>query len=128
MLAPKKPAHHMLTATNEKARVHPASPIVIVAVPRRSRCSVTSNQDKWPKPLMQGRLLCNTGACNSFQVVSNSFTTRVPLRIGGCRIGRISEERIMTMYQPGPSTELQRAVASAIHEHWLLFLIEGIVL
>ena len=34
----------------------------------------------------------------------------------------------MTMYQPGPSTELQRAVASAIHEHWLLFLIEGIVL
>ena len=34
----------------------------------------------------------------------------------------------MTMYQPGPSTELQRAVANAIHEHWLLFLIEGIVL
>ena len=34
----------------------------------------------------------------------------------------------MTMYQPGPSTDLQRAVANAIHEHWLLFLIEGIVL
>jgi len=34
----------------------------------------------------------------------------------------------MTMYQPGPSTDLQRAVANAVHEHWLLFLIEGIVL
>jgi len=34
----------------------------------------------------------------------------------------------MTMYQPGPSGDLQRAVASAIHEHWVLFLIEGIVL
>jgi hypothetical protein len=31
------------------------------------------------------------------------------------------------MYQPGPSSDLQRAVASAIHEHWVLFLIEGIV-
>jgi uncharacterized membrane protein HdeD (DUF308 family) len=43
-------------------------------------------------------------------------------------MGGISEERTMTMYQPDPSTDLQRRVATAIHEHWLLFLIEGIVL
>jgi len=34
----------------------------------------------------------------------------------------------MTMYQPGPNSDVQRAVATAIHEHWVLFLIEGIVL
>ncbi len=34
----------------------------------------------------------------------------------------------MTMYQPQSNDDVQRAVVSAIHEHWVLFLIEGIVL
>jgi uncharacterized membrane protein HdeD (DUF308 family) len=34
----------------------------------------------------------------------------------------------MTMYQPESPEDTRRAVASAIHKHWGLFLIEGIVL
>ena len=34
----------------------------------------------------------------------------------------------MTMYQPTMPSGMRRAVANAIHEHWVLFLIEGIVL
>jgi uncharacterized membrane protein HdeD (DUF308 family) len=34
----------------------------------------------------------------------------------------------MTMYQPESNDDMRRAVTSAIHEHWLLFLVEGIVL
>ena len=33
----------------------------------------------------------------------------------------------MSMNQPGRVAELRRAVEKSIHEHWLLFLIEGIV-
>jgi uncharacterized membrane protein HdeD (DUF308 family) len=34
----------------------------------------------------------------------------------------------MTMDQPQSNDEMRRAVANAIHEHWLLFLVEGVVL
>ncbi len=34
----------------------------------------------------------------------------------------------MTMYQPELNESTRRAVVNAIHEHWVLFLIEGIVL
>jgi uncharacterized membrane protein HdeD (DUF308 family) len=34
----------------------------------------------------------------------------------------------MTMYQPQSTDETRRAVANAIHEHWVMFLVEGIVL
>lgn len=34
----------------------------------------------------------------------------------------------MAMNQPLEPTDLQRRVASAIHDHWVLFLIEGIIL
>lgn len=34
----------------------------------------------------------------------------------------------MTTIQPGDEAGIERAVASAIHKHWVLFLIEGIVL
>jgi uncharacterized membrane protein HdeD (DUF308 family) len=34
----------------------------------------------------------------------------------------------MTMYQPQSTDETRRAVANAIHEHWAMFLVEGIVL
>jgi uncharacterized membrane protein HdeD (DUF308 family) len=34
----------------------------------------------------------------------------------------------MTMDQPQSNDEMRRAVANAIHEHWVLFLVEGIVL
>ncbi len=34
----------------------------------------------------------------------------------------------MTMYQPEPNEGARRAVVSAIREHWVLFLIEGIFL
>jgi len=34
----------------------------------------------------------------------------------------------MTMYQPQSNDQMRRAVANAIHEHWVLFLLEGIVL
>ena len=34
----------------------------------------------------------------------------------------------MTMYQPEPNEAVRRAVVSTIHEHWVLFLVEGIVL
>jgi len=34
----------------------------------------------------------------------------------------------MTMYRPELNENTRRAVVSAIHEHWVLFLIEGIVL
>ena len=34
----------------------------------------------------------------------------------------------MTMYQPEPNEAARRAVASAIHGHWILFLVEGVVL
>jgi uncharacterized membrane protein HdeD (DUF308 family) len=41
----------------------------------------------------------------------------------------ISGEAIMTMYQPPELNETaQRVVVSAIHAHWVLFLVEGIVL
>jgi uncharacterized membrane protein HdeD (DUF308 family) len=32
------------------------------------------------------------------------------------------------MYQPQPGNDMRRAVVSAIHEHWVLFLVEGIIL
>jgi uncharacterized membrane protein HdeD (DUF308 family) len=34
----------------------------------------------------------------------------------------------MTIHQPEPNEATRRAVISAIHEHWVLFLVEGIVL
>src|SRR5262249_60796872 len=34
----------------------------------------------------------------------------------------------MTTYQPQPNDDVRRAVSSAIHEHWVLFLVEGVVL
>jgi len=34
----------------------------------------------------------------------------------------------MTLNQPSDSRDVQRAVASAIHAHWMMFLIEGIIL
>ena len=34
----------------------------------------------------------------------------------------------MTMDQPEPNEAVRRAVVSAIHKHWVLFLVEGIVL
>jgi len=34
----------------------------------------------------------------------------------------------MTTYQPQQNDDLRRAVVNAIHEHWVLFLVEGIVL
>ena len=34
----------------------------------------------------------------------------------------------MTMDQPEPNEAARRAVVSAIHEHWVLFLVEGIIL
>jgi uncharacterized membrane protein HdeD (DUF308 family) len=34
----------------------------------------------------------------------------------------------MTMYQPQSNEDARRAVVSAIHQHWALFLVEGIVL
>jgi uncharacterized membrane protein HdeD (DUF308 family) len=44
-------------------------------------------------------------------------------------IGHLSEERMMTAtFPPEPSSDVRRAVVSAIHEHWILFLVEGIVL
>jgi uncharacterized membrane protein HdeD (DUF308 family) len=46
----------------------------------------------------------------------------------GGKISRISEERTMTTYQPQQNDDLRRAVVNTIHEHWVLFLVEGIVL
>ena len=34
----------------------------------------------------------------------------------------------MTTYQPQQNDDFRRAVVNAIHEHWVLFLVEGIVL
>ena len=34
----------------------------------------------------------------------------------------------MTIYQQEPSDQMRRAVVSTIHEHWVLFLVEGIIL
>ena len=34
----------------------------------------------------------------------------------------------MTTYQPQQNDDLRRAVVNTIHEHWMLFLVEGIVL
>jgi uncharacterized membrane protein HdeD (DUF308 family) len=34
----------------------------------------------------------------------------------------------MTMNQPGDAAGMERAVANAIHEHWKLFLVEGVIL
>jgi uncharacterized membrane protein HdeD (DUF308 family) len=34
----------------------------------------------------------------------------------------------MTTYQPQQNDDFQRAVVNTIHEHWVLFLVEGIVL
>jgi uncharacterized membrane protein HdeD (DUF308 family) len=39
-----------------------------------------------------------------------------------------SEERIMTISQQEPSDQMRRAVVSTIHQHWVLFLVEGILL
>jgi uncharacterized membrane protein HdeD (DUF308 family) len=41
---------------------------------------------------------------------------------------KISGERPMTLNQPTDEAGMQRAFVSAVHEHWVLFLIEGIVL
>jgi uncharacterized membrane protein HdeD (DUF308 family) len=51
----------------------------------------------------------------------------MPRRLRGAEPA-ISEERIMTIYQQEPSDQMRRAVVSTIHEHWVLFLIEGIIL
>jgi uncharacterized membrane protein HdeD (DUF308 family) len=40
----------------------------------------------------------------------------------------ILREKIMTLNQPATNGDLQRSVASAIHAHWQLFLVEGVVL
>jgi uncharacterized membrane protein HdeD (DUF308 family) len=37
-------------------------------------------------------------------------------------------ERTMATIQPGDPEDMRRAVVNAMHEHWVLFLIEGIVL
>jgi uncharacterized membrane protein HdeD (DUF308 family) len=34
----------------------------------------------------------------------------------------------MTIYQQEPRDQMRRAVVSTIHEHWVLFLVEGIIL
>jgi uncharacterized membrane protein HdeD (DUF308 family) len=34
----------------------------------------------------------------------------------------------MTMYQPQSNDDMRKAVASVIHDHWVLFLVEGIIL
>lgn len=34
----------------------------------------------------------------------------------------------MTIYQQEPSDQMRRAVVSTIHQHWVLFLVEGILL
>src|SRR5215467_8350198 len=34
----------------------------------------------------------------------------------------------MTMYQPQQNDDMRRAVVNAIHEHWVLFLVAGIIL
>ena len=69
---------------------------------------------------MAGGLLCNTVAGDVFQRADD----------GQQRDNRaISGEAIMTMYQPPELNETaQRLVVSAIHAHWVLFLVEGIVL
>jgi Short repeat of unknown function (DUF308) len=69
---------------------------------------------------MAGGLLCNTVAGDVFQRADD----------GQQRDNRaISGEAIMTMYQPPELNETaQRVVVSAIHAHWVLFLVEGIVL
>src|SRR5207247_11109488 len=101
-----------------------ASPILLVTV--RSRAAAP--------PLLtyisSTSRLCKAGFYVTLTPASRSdvVPTARLARGGGCHVRRIPEERIMTMYQPGPDSDLQRAVATAIHEHWALFLIEGIVL
>ena len=34
----------------------------------------------------------------------------------------------MTMYQPQSNDDMRKAVVSVIHDHWVLFLVEGIIL
>jgi uncharacterized membrane protein HdeD (DUF308 family) len=46
----------------------------------------------------------------------------------GNAAGANCRERIMTMNQPLDSRDLERTVASTIHAHWVMFLIEGIIL
>src|SRR6516165_931649 len=36
-------------------------------------------------------------------------------------------ERTMATIQPGDREDMRRAAVNAMHEHWVLFLIEGIV-
>lgn len=61
---------------------------------------------------MAGGLLCNTASRDLFQVRSKC----------------VAPEPTMTMYQQPSNEDARRAVISAIHEHWVLFLVEGIVL
>src|SRR6516225_6041265 len=34
----------------------------------------------------------------------------------------------MTMYQPQSNDDMRKAVVNVIHDHWVLFLVEGIIL
>src|ERR1700745_3255921 len=74
--------------------------------------------DKYAVAVTQDGCLCRPEFCAT-------------VRPAICRndlIARISREPIMAMYQPGSNDDLQRAAVSAIREHWVLFLVEGIVL
>jgi uncharacterized membrane protein HdeD (DUF308 family) len=73
---------------------------------------------------MAGGLLCDTAFRDLFQQRSKCA---VALRVR-CDGDAIAREPIMTIHQPEPNDDARRAVISAIHEHWVLFLVEGIVL
>src|SRR5690348_4468384 len=84
---------------------------------------------------MAGELLCNTASRDLFQRRSKSVPRAFQER-SKCAVApsvrrdgdAIAREPIMTIHQPEPNDVARRAVISAIHEHWVLFLVEGIVL
>src|ERR1700722_13704925 len=50
-----------------------------------------------------------------------------PIGLGPATGPSLSQEAAMTMNQPNIE-QIQRAVASSLHEHWVMFLVEGIIL
>jgi uncharacterized membrane protein HdeD (DUF308 family) len=83
---------------------------------------------------MQGALLCKTIASggdeaalqNGYFLITGPAATE-PAPRGTVSIGATAREMTMTINQP-EAERIGRALASAIHAHWVMFLIEGIIL
>jgi hypothetical protein len=110
----------MPTATSDLVRVHPASPVVTVAVPRRSFLDATGSK------VGGGGRLCKPCFMPDWAWLRPPVLLRQS--ISAERTAERHGSTAMSIDRARNESDLQRAVVSAIHEHWVLFLVEGVIL